>query len=87
MQPAQLVIAAAAVLFVAWNNRDKLQPLVARFLPKLTAAPPTAEDETLERVRLALELRKKCAGACPEALKHLELAFAHLLPGHVEGAP
>lgn len=75
----QLVAGALGAGLLAWTNRAKLKELLAGVLP---AKQPT--DVVKDRVLLCIELRAKCVGACPEAVKHLDAAFLHLLPGHTE---
>jgi hypothetical protein len=81
MDWTQIGIVGAGVAFLAWSNRDKLKGLLGGVLP--TAKPA---DETTNRVMLALQLRAACEKACPEAIKHIDQAIPHLLPGHVEAA-
>lgn len=74
----QIAVAVGGVAYVAWNNRDKLKGLLGGILPTAT------KDATTERVMLALQLRAACEKACPEAIKHIDQAIPHLLPGHTE---
>lgn len=74
----QIAVAVAGAAYFAWSNRDKLKGLLGGVLP----AKP--ENDTTQRVMLALELRAACDKACPEAIKHIDAAIPHLLPGHVE---
>lgn len=75
------IVAAAAALYFAWKKRDAIKEALGGVLPATAKADPTTE-----RVLLALQLRAACDKACPEAIKHIDAAIPHLLPGHVEGA-
>lgn len=76
----QIAVAAAGAAYVAWKKRDTIKAAMGGIMPT------TKADPVLDRLKLALELRVVCEKACPEALKHIDAAIPHLLPGHVEGA-
>ncbi len=80
-------VAAAAAVALGWFNREPLKKLLGGVFSKVASSAnptPVAEDPVLARVRLALELRATCEQACPKAIEHIDAAFLHLLPGHVE---
>lgn len=79
MDWTQIGIVAAGAAVLGWSNWDKLKGLFSGLLP---ASKPI--DSTAARVMMALELRAACEKSCPEAIKHIDAAIPHLLPGHVE---
>lgn len=81
----QLAIVAVGAAILLWPGTAKVKELLGGLLPKSTPAVPVAPaDPVLERVTLALKLRAACEQACPKAIEHIDQAFLHLLPGHVE---
>lgn len=78
------LVAGGAAALLGWKKFDALKALLGGLWPKAKPAP--AEDLVLARMKLALELRAACEQACPEAIKHIDQAIPHLLPGHIEVA-
>lgn len=78
----QIVIVAVGAAILLWPGTAKVKDLLGGILPKGSPAPTV--DPVTSRVMLALQLRAACEQACPEAIKHIDQAIPHLLPGHVE---
>lgn len=84
-QQIALLVAAALTMLFTTGKLDWRALLAKLFTGGKVDVPAVPADPTTRRVLLALELRAACDGACPEAVKLLDAAFPHLLPGHVEG--